>query len=215
MDCGCGAGLFCQLAASAGVVVSGVDAAEPLLAIARSRLPTADFRVGDMEELPFADESFDVVTGFNSFQFATDPAAAMREAGRVARPGGKVSIAAWGRAEDCAIAAILRVFGKFLPPLPPGAPGPFALAEPGALESFARRANLDPGGPVDTSVPFVYRDLDHALGAILSWGPAVRATQEAGEQPLRSALAEALVPFQRPDGTYDLPNTLRFLVATA
>jgi SAM-dependent methyltransferase len=215
LDCGCGAGLFCRLAAGLGAQVSGIDAAEPLVAIARSRLPGADFRVGDMEELPYADEMFDMVTGFNSFQFASDPAAALREAGRVARPGGKVSVAAWGRPEDCAVAAIVRALGSFLPPPPAGTPGPFALAEPGALETFARQANLAPGDPIDVDVPFVYRDLDHALGAILSWGPAVRSAQEAGEQPLRAAVTEALQPFRQPDATYDLQNTLCFMVATA
>ena len=72
LDAGCGAGLFCQMTANAGAVVYGIDAAEPLVAIAKSRLPEADFRVGDLEELPFDDGTFDIVTGFNSFQFCAD-----------------------------------------------------------------------------------------------------------------------------------------------
>jgi ubiquinone/menaquinone biosynthesis C-methylase UbiE len=43
-----------------------------------------------MEELPFADGTFDVVTGFNSFQYASSPVAAVKEAKRVARKGGYV-----------------------------------------------------------------------------------------------------------------------------
>jgi len=44
--------------------------------------------IGDMEQLPYDDGSFDAVTGFNSFQFATDALRAVAEARRVARKGG-------------------------------------------------------------------------------------------------------------------------------
>ena len=68
-DIGCGSGMFCQMAAKLDAQVSGLDAAEPLLAIARERTP-GDFRAGEMEEFPYANQTFDVVAGFNSFQFA-------------------------------------------------------------------------------------------------------------------------------------------------
>jgi ubiquinone/menaquinone biosynthesis C-methylase UbiE len=69
LDVGCGSGLAAQLAAERGAKVSGIDAAENLLAIARSRTPAGQFRVADLEELPFADNTFDVVTG--SIPFST------------------------------------------------------------------------------------------------------------------------------------------------
>src|ERR1700674_4372917 len=72
LDVGCGSGLFCQLAAKRGAQVAGVDAAPKLIEIARERTPKGDFHVGEMEELPFADKTFDLVTGFNAFQFAAD-----------------------------------------------------------------------------------------------------------------------------------------------
>ena len=61
--------------------MSGLDAAEALLDVARKRTPSGDFRQGEMEELPFADGTFDVVTGFNSFQYAADPVNALRQQG--------------------------------------------------------------------------------------------------------------------------------------
>ena len=48
-----------------GAVASGLDASEALVAIARARTPSGDFRVGDMFALPFADAAFDVATSFN------------------------------------------------------------------------------------------------------------------------------------------------------
>jgi hypothetical protein len=56
------------LASDRGAQVSGIDAAESLLTVARERVAAADFRLGDLQDLPFADGCFDVVTGFNSFQ---------------------------------------------------------------------------------------------------------------------------------------------------
>jgi 2-polyprenyl-3-methyl-5-hydroxy-6-metoxy-1,4-benzoquinol methylase len=64
LDIGCGSGIFCEMAARRGARVSGLDASEPLLAIACERVPDGDFRTGEMEELPYADRTFDVVTGF-------------------------------------------------------------------------------------------------------------------------------------------------------
>jgi 2-polyprenyl-3-methyl-5-hydroxy-6-metoxy-1,4-benzoquinol methylase len=48
LDIGCGSGVFCEMAAKLGAQVSGLDAAEPLLAIARERVPQGDFRAGEM-----------------------------------------------------------------------------------------------------------------------------------------------------------------------
>ena len=77
LDVGCGAGLAAQLSSQLGAQVSGIDAASAFIEIARERVPAGDFRIGDMEELPYADASFDVVTGFNSFQHAANPVAAL------------------------------------------------------------------------------------------------------------------------------------------
>ena len=101
LDVGCGTGVFLRMCADRGAEVTGLDASEPLLAIARGRVPEADLRHGDMMALPFADDTFDLVTGFTSFFFADDMVAALREAGRVARPGGPVVIEVFGAPERC------------------------------------------------------------------------------------------------------------------
>src|SRR5687768_8815374 len=55
LDVGCGTGVFLELCAERGATVTGVDAAEPLLALARARVVDADLRLGDLEALPFDD----------------------------------------------------------------------------------------------------------------------------------------------------------------
>jgi ubiquinone/menaquinone biosynthesis C-methylase UbiE len=96
LDAGCGSGAFLRAAADHGAVVSGIDASEALLAIARERVPDADLSLGDLQRLPYADDTFDAVTGFCSFFFADDMVEALREAGRVAKPGAPVVIQVWG-----------------------------------------------------------------------------------------------------------------------
>ena len=92
LDVGCGPGLFLRLAADRGATVTGIDAAPQFIELARERLPQADLTVGDMDPLPYPDDSFDVVTAWDAFQSAADPRGALREAARVARPGARIVI---------------------------------------------------------------------------------------------------------------------------
>ena len=97
--------MFCQMAAQLGAQVSGLDAAEPLLAIARERTPQGVFRAGEMEESPYADQTFDVVAGFNAFQFAASPVNTLKEARRASRTGASLVIGVFGKREDTKAAA--------------------------------------------------------------------------------------------------------------
>jgi len=63
LEVGCGSGVFLRAAADRGAEVTGVDASEALIELARERVPEADLRVADMQFLPFEDDSFDVVAG--------------------------------------------------------------------------------------------------------------------------------------------------------
>ena len=62
-------------------------------------MPDADLAQGDLQHLPYVDDSFDVVCGFNAFFYADDMVAALREANRVAKPGAPVVIQVFGRPE--------------------------------------------------------------------------------------------------------------------
>jgi SAM-dependent methyltransferase len=215
LDAGCGAGGFALAAAGRGAAVTGLDAAPAFVAIARERVPSGDFRVGELEDLPYDDGSFDAVIGLNSFQYAASPVNALREARRVVRTGHPVVIATWGRADDCETAVVLRGIGSLLPPPPPGTPGPFALSEDGALARLLGEAGLTLQSTEDVDCPFVYGDLDVALRAVLSSGPAAKAIQTAGEARVREVVAEALEPYRSASGAYRLENVFRYAVATA
>jgi SAM-dependent methyltransferase len=215
LDVGCGAGLALQLAHKRGGSVAGLDASAELLAVARARLPEADLRQGDVEELPYADASFDAVTAFNSVQYATDPVQALREVKRVARRGALAAVATWGDPERCEARTVIAAIGALLPPPPPGAAGPFALAAPGALEALVESAGLDAQGAIEVPTPFDYADPETAVRANLSSGPARAAIDHVGADRVRDAIASAVEPFTRTDGSVRLDNVFRIVVARA
>src|SRR5438105_565734 len=162
LDIGCGAGGALVAARELGAEVTGLDAASNLVEIARSRLPGARIEIGEMEDLPFADESFDVVTGFNSFQFAGDPVEALREARRVCKPGGSVVMLVWGKPEECdTLRATVAAVMALLPPAP-GAPGPAALSEEGVIENMMEQAGLAALHSGDVDCPFLFLNVDAA-----------------------------------------------------
>jgi ubiquinone/menaquinone biosynthesis C-methylase UbiE len=215
LDAGCGAGMAAQMATARGAQVTGFDAAEPLLAIARERVPTATFGQGDLETLPFADASFDVVTGFNSFQYAGNPVKALAEARRVTKPGGAVAIMTWGPPEGMPAAALVAALRPLLPPPPPGAPGPFALSNEEALRGFAAAAGLMPESVFDVQSPWQYATLEEGIRALGSSGVAARARNNSGDEAVDGAHAEALSGFRQPDGSYCVPAVFRCLIARA
>ena len=215
LDVGCGTGMAAQLAAQLGADITGLDASEAELAIARERVPSGDFQCGEMEELPYADASFDVVTGFSSFQFAQDPVNALRQARRVVKPGGYVAMVAWGRMEDCEFAATLKAVMACLPPPPPGAKGTFALSEPGKMEALLEQAGLTTNASGDGSGPFAYPDDETAWKTISSSGPLVAAIRAAGEETIKQAVLTSLVPFKTPSGGYRQENLMHYVIATA
>ena len=213
LDVGCGAGLAAQVFAEKGANVAGIDASSAFLDIARKRVPAADFRVAEMETLPFPDQAFDAVTGFNAFQYAAAPVNALREARRVTRPGGTIVIATWGLPEQCEAAGHLKALGALMPPPPPGAPGPFALSEEQKLRALASDAGLTPITVVDVACPFVFASLEDALRGLLSSGPAERAVRASGLDRARQAVAAAIESYRTPSGAYHLNNTFRYLIA--
>jgi len=215
LDIGCGAGRLCELSAKRGAKVTGVDASAARIGIARTRTKSGDFRVGAIEDLPFADHCFDVVMAINSVQYADDPVRALREARRVARPGAPVVIATWGQQHDCQAAVYLSALGALLPPAPRGAPGPFALASSGALEEFAQQAGLEPEETFDVDCPWEYRDLATALRGLLSAGPAVQAIRAVGEHLVRESVARSIAPFRTTLGMYRLSNRFHYLISRA
>jgi SAM-dependent methyltransferase len=90
LDAGCGTGLMIQEMRCYGSVV-GVDLSEQALHFCRLR-GLDDVQMASVTELPFADDSFDVVTAVDIIEHIDDDVAALAECRRVLRPGGRLYI---------------------------------------------------------------------------------------------------------------------------
>jgi SAM-dependent methyltransferase len=215
LDIGCGVGAFLRLVAEHGGDPHGLDASDALIVHARTRLPHADLRCGEMENLPWEADTFDLVTGFNSFFFANDMIAALREAGRVAKPGAPVVIQVWGAHERCELEVMKQIVRPFLPPRPPDAPPDPDLSQPGLLRQLATKAGLRPESEFDATWAFEYPDADTLGRAMVAVaGLAVIAGPDR-EQELKEAIIDGLAPYRQPDGSYRLSNEYHYLLARA
>lgn len=212
-DAGCGSGGASVLAARRGAVVSGLDAAEPLLELARRRVPEGDFRAGDLEALPFEGDSFDSVIAASSIQYAQDRVAAMRELARVVAPDGRVSIGLWSVPEKVDYKVVFSAVRDCLPE-PPQGDGPFELSHPGILEALAEEAGMTVTAVGEAECPFVFSDAEEFWLGVASGGPQQAAFEVVDSQIVKSAVLDAAKPFRRSDGSYRFENSFRYVTCT-
>jgi len=213
LDVGCGSGYFSKLAVDKQIDVTGLDATTELIAEAKKRVPTANFLVGEMEELPFEEKSFDVVCGFNSFQYAADIKNALMEAKRVLKDGGKLAAMIWGNKDDCEAATYLKAVGSLLPPPPPGAGGPFALSENELLEKKLKEIGFNIVSNTDIASIWDYPDTDTALKGLLSAGPAAKAIENSGFEKVYETMLKAVQPYIQNNGHVVYNNKFRVVIA--
>jgi ubiquinone/menaquinone biosynthesis C-methylase UbiE len=102
LDMATGPGYVAVAAARRGAIVIGIDFSTPMVAEAKKKYPSIDFREGDAEALPFPDGSFDaVVMNFGMLHLAR-PDQAMSEARRVLRAGGRFAFTVWAKPVETA-----------------------------------------------------------------------------------------------------------------
>lgn len=92
LDAACGTGRHAEYLATLGHTVIGVDASPAMLALARAKVPGGEFHEGDLEALPLADDSVDLVVCAMALVHVPDLAGPFREFARVLRPGGHLVV---------------------------------------------------------------------------------------------------------------------------
>lgn len=125
LDIACGTGNQAIPAARTGAAVTGLDLAPNLLEQAKARAAEEKLSLelieGDAEELPFPDESFDIVYSMFGAMFAPRPERVAAEMKRVCKPGGLIAMGNW--TPESLPGQMFRASAKYAPP-PPGVQPP-------------------------------------------------------------------------------------------
>jgi len=212
LDVACGSGLAVRSADAMGAVTAGIDAAAPLIEIARRRTPHADLRVGTMFALPWDDEQFDAVTSINGVWGGCD--AALVEAYRVLVPGGRIGISFWMRGTPLDLRACFEAFAACAPPANvAGMKKTNQIANPDVAETMLERAGftvVDEGHRISN---LEWPDDETAWRALASVGPAVPALDHVDADTLRSRVLDAIAGCRDATGVYRFRNLQRFVIA--
>ena len=191
LDVGCGPGqLTEQLVARLGAAaVAAIDPSASFVAATRERFPEADVRSGSAEQLPYADDGFDLALAQLVVQFMADPVRGLAEMARVTRPGGLVAACVWDHAGD---GGPLSLFGRAVRDVDPGAGDESGLAgsREGHLAELCRAAGLPDPESSTLTVRVGFASFDQW------WEPFTLGVGPAGtyvnglDQAARSSLAE-------------------------
>jgi len=212
LDAGCGSGLFLSMAETTGAIVYGVDAAPGMLEIAKKRLRGVSLLTGDLEALPFIDGTFDVVTGFNSFQYAASFQSALNEASHVVKRHGKVVIGIWGKEEECETAQVLNDILSLLPAPLSGAPGPYEFSEEGKVEGFCQQAGLKVLHKQTVFCPWLFADDEALVKGFLCTAPCVKAVQHTSLETVTNTILSSAERYCITDNLYYLRNHLTLFI---
>jgi ubiquinone/menaquinone biosynthesis C-methylase UbiE len=198
LDVAAGTGNASLPAAAAGAVVTALDLTPELLATGSRRAQAAglelDWIEGDAENLPFADESFDVVMSTLGAMFAPDHLASAGELARTTKRGGTVGLLSW--TPEGAIGALFRTLGPFAPPPPPGAqPAPRWGSEAHLAGLFGERVEFHTHRREVLEVTAFATARDFAEHFRTLYGPAVATRRHADGSGRAAEFDEALDAF--------------------
>jgi ubiquinone/menaquinone biosynthesis C-methylase UbiE len=145
LDVAAGTGNASIPAAKTGAQVTASDLTPELFDAGRTRAEREGVELewvqADAENLPFEDQSFDVVISSIGAMFAPHHQQVADEMARVCRPGGTIGMLNW--TPDGMIGALFRTMGPFAPPPPPGAqPAPLWGSEDHVKELFGDRVEF-------------------------------------------------------------------------
>jgi SAM-dependent methyltransferase len=199
-----------------GHVISS-DFAPEMVEVARRSgeargLTNVEYRILDAERMDLDDDSVDGVVCRWGYMLMADPAAALKETRRVLRAGGPLAFAVW-RTPDrnpwAAVPGMTLVQRGHLPPPEPGAPGIFALGEPGRVRELVTGAGYAEPELEEIAFEFRYANVDDLWDALVRLaGPlarAVNALPDEERQATRAAIMENVAPYRNEDGSYSAP----------
>jgi ubiquinone/menaquinone biosynthesis C-methylase UbiE len=198
LDVASGTGNAAIPAAARGGDVTASDLTPELLE-AGARRPEAEgldiaWEQADAEELPFEDESFDVVMSAIGVMFAPHHQAAADELVRVCRPGGRIALLSW--TPEGMIGDLFRSMKPFAPPPPPGAqPAPLWGSEEHVLGLFGERVSFKTLERDNLEITAFPNARDYGEHFKAYYGPTIAARANAEREGRASEFDEVVAAF--------------------
>ncbi|XVH32247.1 class I SAM-dependent methyltransferase [Haloferacaceae archaeon DSL9] len=220
LDVACGSGTAALVAERRYCEVTGLDYVPELIERARTRAQAngqaIDFRVGDAQDLPFPDNSFDVVLSVYGVQFAPDQKQAASELLRVCKPGGKIGLA--GPISEGWSGDWFATHAEYVPP-PSDVPSPLLWGTDERLDELLGAGTRSIESERRTALQY-YRSIDHAVDVFSSYfGPTIRALEildSGAQERLQDDLGEVFRRYNRAtDGTAIVENQYCQTIATS
>jgi ubiquinone/menaquinone biosynthesis C-methylase UbiE len=175
-------------------------------------LTNVDYRVTDAADTGLEDRSIDGVLCRFGYMLMPDPAAAVAEARRVLRPGGRLVLAVWGAPERnpfFTAMAMTLVQRGVLPPPDPDGPGVFALADPEGTRALVDGAGFTTVRTEEVPLRFAVRNAEEYVAVVADTagpiGLAVQGLADADREDLTEEIASTITRFAT-DGGYEFPG---------
>jgi ubiquinone/menaquinone biosynthesis C-methylase UbiE len=203
----------------ASIIATDLNAA--MLEVAAERLKSGKvrFQAADAQDLPFDDQSFDLIVCQFGVMFYPDKLAANREAFRLLRPGGRYLMVIWDQLErNPASRAMHEAVAAEFPDDPPAfiARVPFGYADLEVVTADLMAAGFD-DLEFETIAHRSRAPSAHDAAAAMCQGSPLRSEIEARDHDaldrVTDAAARALKPFEGPDGL-DAPMSAHLVIAT-
>jgi ubiquinone/menaquinone biosynthesis C-methylase UbiE len=198
-----------------GRVIS-TDFAPGMVEVARRQgeargLSNVEHRVLDAERMDLEDDEVDGALCRWAYMLMADPGGALTETRRVLRPGGSLAFAVWRTAERNPWAAVPRmtlVQRGHVPTPEPGAPGIFAMGQPGRIRELVTGAGFGEPELEEIAFDFRYADFDDLWDVNLRLsplGPVVNALPDDEREATLAAIAQNMASYRNEDGSYSAP----------
>jgi SAM-dependent methyltransferase len=211
LDVGCGTGSLTRAAAGRAPrgTALGVDLSTAMIEVARQRAASAGaanaaFLRADAQVHPFPTAAFDVIVSRTGASFFGDLPAAFANLARATAPGGRLALLTWQSLtrNEWIVEIGGALAGRALPEPPPGAPGPFAFADPDRAREVVGGAGFADVRVADVREPVLLGpDPDAAcelMAGLLGWLVADR--DAAGRERARADLRATMQAHEGPDG---------------
>jgi len=198
LDVAAGTGNASIPAAQTGAEVTANDLTPELFEAGRRRAEAEGVELewveADAENLPFEDESFDVVMSSIGAMFAPHHQDVADELVRVCRPGGTIGLLSW--TPEGMLGALFRTMGPFAPPPPPGAqPPPLWGSEDHLRELFGDRVNLTTLERDVLEITAFQHPRDYGEHFKARYGPTIAARKNAAKDEREAEFDQALDAF--------------------